>query len=310
MSQTAILIEHIPLVRRVLATSSDGIVRDMGTHGEFLYLVEYEVAQEDLDVQDQLIAIMSSKGYAQAAVQAWRRHCDALQPYLGRKLLKAAIQFAARRHEIFIEPDSGTIVDLIRGEVPPNQAANFDPSDRSTWLNMHLEWFKTIEEDPAYREWLESTLFPPPTEFFDAEVFEASRMLYDVRLQDSLLEDAVYRGIPSAGFQKAELNTAVRDAASELFSHCEAKWFHVNVHDNVARFVEKFGHYSFDYPLVPIYILLIYHQAEEGGTTYAGVASATREWVLLFEDGLHISVHGPKAFVDRVVESLGLEEDP
>ena len=75
-----------------------------------------------------------------------------------------------------------------------------------TSLNMHLEWCKTIEEDSAYHELLESVVFRE--DFFDEAVFEASQTLYQ------------------------------------------------------------------------------------------------REWVLLSEDPLHISVHGPKPFVDRVCESL------
>ncbi|QDU08261.1 hypothetical protein [Gimesia aquarii] len=46
------------------------------------------------------------------------------------------------------------------------------------------------------------------------------------------------------------------------------------------------------------------YQAMESGTTYAGMASAQREWVLLFKNDLHISVHGEKSFIDHVCASL------
>ncbi len=173
-------------------------------------------------------------------------------------------------------------------------------------MNMNLEWFNTIEDDVSYRQWLESTLFP---EFFEESVFEESRTLYRVDLVDSLLQHAIYRGVPTAGFQKAELNIAVRDSSEHTFGHHQTKWFHVNVHDNLARVVERFGRYDYDWPLVPIYIILEYHQAMEGGTTYAGLASANREWVLLFTDQTCITVHGPKSFVEAVCSTLAIDED-
>jgi hypothetical protein len=304
-----IIDEHVPLLQRVLVADADPEIRQIGEHGEILYLVEHDVTQNELEILDQLIAFASSGKHAPSVAQARQSHRDALRPYVGMKLLKAGMACAARQHEIYIDPARSTIVDFIWGALSCNQAANFDPSDPSTWLNMHHDWYRTIEDDVVFREWLESTLFPSPNEFFDDASFEASRTLYEVKLQDSLLEHAVYQGIEPAVFQKDELNAAIRDVSLELFGHCEAKWIHVNVHDNVARSVEMFGRYSFDYPLAPVYVLLIHHQAEEGGTTYAGVASANREWVLLFEDGLHISVHGPKSFVDRVCESLRLNQD-
>ena len=173
-------------------------------------------------------------------------------------------------------------------------------------INMHLEWEFTIEDDAAYLHWLDAVLFPEDS--FDETVFKASRSLYHVELHDSLLEDVVYRGIESSRFQKADLNTAIRDASSSLYGHSQAKWFHVKVHGGVAREVEKYGSYSFDYPLIPIYNLLLYNKADNG-TTYAGLASAQQEWVLLFEDSLDISVHGERWFVDRVSESLKLKPD-
>jgi hypothetical protein len=303
-----ILTEYVPLLREALMAHAEPKVRQVGAEGEIEFLVEYDVSADELSILDQLIGAISAN-YRPGTAHRLQSLVDALRPHLGKKLLRASMQCAARRHEIYVDPVARKIVHLLWGEVPHNQAPNFDPADRSTWLNMHLDWAKTVDDDPAYREWLESTLFPIPDEFFNPAAFEASRTLYSYKLQDSLLEDAVYRGIPRAPFQKTELNDAVRDASAELFGHIRAEWFHVNVHDNVARFVEKFGRYSFDYPLVPVYVLLVHHQALEGGTTYAGIASAEREWVLLFEDGFHISVHGPLRFVDRVCEILGVKDD-
>ena len=95
----------------------------------------------------------------------------------------------------------------------------------------------------------------------------------------------------------------MRDASLNIYGHHETKWFHVTVDDDIARTLKKYGSYSFDWPLVPIYILLQFHQATDG-TTYAGLASAQREWVLLFRDLLHISVHGEAQFVNHVRRDL------
>ena len=128
--------------------------------------------------------------------------------------------------------------------------------------------------------------------------------------------------IPGAGFGKGLPHDLISDfTGSErnlirhpgcrrslihCFGHDNAKWFHVNVHDGIVRVVEKIGRYDYDYPLVPIYIFLNYHQADEGGPTYAGLVSSQREWLLLFADGLHISVHSNQTFVDSVVAKLTL----
>ena len=170
-------------------------------------------------------------------------------------------------------------------------------------MNMNLDWPHSVERDTAYGRWLESKLFP---EFFQHSIFEHMRTLYRVQLVDSLLQHAIYRGVPQATFQKSELNDAIRDLSQDLYNHHEAKWFHVNVHDNLVRVVERYGNYDFGWPLVPIYIMLEYHQAEEGGTTYSGIASANKEWVLLFTDETSITVHGASEFVDAVADRLNV----
>lgn len=277
--------QHVPLVRQVLVTNVEPLLNEFGKNWEFIYLVEENVTQADLDIYNQLIK-------AAPHANGLQKQIDALQPYVGKLLLKAKMRLPGRQYEFFIEPVDETVVHFV---VHQN-----DPS-----INMNLEWPYTIEDDPEYQDWLESVLFRD--HFFDESIFESSQTLYRVDLQDSLLEDAIYRGIRPAPFQKRELNDAVRDTSLSLYGHAATKWFHVNVHDNLARVVEQFGRYSYRSPLVPIYVFLQDHQAKEGGTTYAGLASARREWVVLFEDYLHISVHGERRFVESILESLDLK---
>lgn len=173
-------------------------------------------------------------------------------------------------------------------------------------MNMNLTWPQSVLQDAQTTAWLEQQLFP---EFFDHTVFEASASLFRFQIEDSLLEDALYRGVPQTGFQKAQLNDAVNQAAIRTCGTSDALWFHVNIHDNLVRQVERFGRYDFDWPLVPIYIMLIYQQAAEGGTTYAGLLGADRSWVLLFADQTSISVHGKPSFVNDVCQTLNMETD-
>ena len=275
--------EHVPLMRRALAASTDPCLVELGKDGRIKYLVVDDVTELTVEIYDVLIEPLSSENRPPNAEVPLQKLRDAIQPYVGKQLLRAGIALPGREYEIHVDPVTETVLHFYV-------------------FAMGFDWPDSIEEEPAYHQWLESVLFRE--EFFDETIFEASQTLYEVQLHRSLLEDAIYRGIEPARFQKADLNAAVRDASSEFYGHHETKWFHVNVHDNLAREVEQFGKYSFDFPLEPIYNMLEHHQAMEGGTTYAGLASAHREWVLLFEDVLHISVHGERRFVERVVESL------
>jgi hypothetical protein len=173
----------------------------------------------------------------------------------------------------------------------------------STDENMDLGWYKTEVVDPFFRRWLENVPFP--RRYFEPAAFPAHQSLYRVESKaSSLLEAVVHRGIPSAGFSESDLSSAVSAACDELGEAHDAWWFHVNVHDGVARVVERFGHYNWAQPLLPIYILLNHHTAKEGGTTYAGLVSPQRKWMLLFEDGMSISIHGTQQFVNAVSRRL------
>lgn len=168
--------------------------------------------------------------------------------------------------------------------------------------NMDLRWYKTEQVDNDFKHWLEQVVFPD--DCFREAAFESGASLYHFDLNRSLLEQVVHYGVPSAGFTEAQLNAAIREACNEVEQSEDVWWFHVNVHDGIVRVVEKFGRYNYSYPLVPIYILLNHHQAEQGGTTYAGLVSPHRSWMLLFDCGNSISVHGSHAFVRTVVRKV------
>jgi hypothetical protein len=171
-------------------------------------------------------------------------------------------------------------------------------------MNMNLDWPKSIEQNPSFQKWLETKVFA--RDEFNPKLFTASRLLYRYELQESLLEDVVHRGVPAAGFSKAQLSEAIQQSAVQCYGNDVAKWFHVNIHDGIVRVVERIGRYDYDYPLIPLYALLRYHEADEGGPTYAGLVSAEKKWLVLFDSGLEISVHGDQEFVDSVVEKLAV----
>lgn len=171
-------------------------------------------------------------------------------------------------------------------------------------VNMCRNWKDTEIKDPDFRAWLYD-IFPEHTHYnLNTDIFEANQSLYHFDLYRSLLVQALHYGFPSAGFSEAQLSQAIMEACKEAGLPIDAWWFHVTVPDGCYRIVERFGRYNYAYPLMPIYILLEHHPAIEGGPTYAGLVSPDRSWLLLFDSGESISVHGPQVFVDAVVRRV------
>lgn len=171
---------------------------------------------------------------------------------------------------------------------------------------MAIRWPETVVRDPALENWFENHLFNDDG-LFNPSVFEAGANLYECEFAGSLLEVLVFGNSKPAPFSRDALNRAVMLACEQSGYHPDAWWFHVNVHDGVARVVERIGEYSFRYPLEPLMILMSYHAADEGGPTYAGLLDRGKRWCLLLEDsgGFKISMHGAHAFCEAVRETLG-----
>lgn len=194
---------------------------------------------------------------------------------------------------------------------PDREPYHCDVNTRSNWMDTELK-------DKNFEDWLRNDIFPMIDlglhgYSLNTKAFEASQSLYYFDLYRSLLVQALHYGFPAAGFSEAQLSLAILEACKESGLPIDAWWFHVNIHDNSYRVVERYGRYNYAYPLAPIYTLLEHHQAIEGGATYAGLASPDGTWLLLFDSGTSISVHGPQAFVDAVVRQVpraqGLAED-
>lgn len=176
-------------------------------------------------------------------------------------------------------------------------------------VDMRRYWQDSALKDEHFEAWLMNDLFPTIDlglhgYFLNTDIFEANQTLYYFELYRNLLVQAVHYGVPAAGFSEEQLSLAIMEACKEVGLPIDAWWYHVNIHDGSYRVVEQYGHYNYAYALMPIYTLLEYCQAIEGGSTYAGLASPDGTWVLHFDSGTSISVHGPQAFVDAVVRRV------
>jgi len=138
MTDERVLIEFVPLLRRLLAGSERPDVARVGSLGEIAYLVEQRVEQAELDIYDVLIADCS-KDYRAVGAARMQELRDALEPYVGKALLRAGMQYASHQYTIYINPDRESIVHLVgfgqpSPEDPPQDAS---PSDQARWIFDH-----------------------------------------------------------------------------------------------------------------------------------------------------------------------------
>jgi len=137
MTNPPVLLEYVPLVRRLLAASEDPHVARVGRLGEIRYLVDGDVTQVDLEIIDTLMASESCPPFAR---RGWQEQRDALRPYVGKRLLTTGMQYASRQHEIRIDPDSKTVVYLLgfrRSGAMPEELAAATPVDQARWILEH-----------------------------------------------------------------------------------------------------------------------------------------------------------------------------
>jgi hypothetical protein len=170
---------------------------------------------------------------------------------------------------------------------------------------MKVHWPNTVVQDREPYTWIESNLFP--SDSLEPQTFGASLVLYRCQFPTDLLEFVVFGRPQPARFSKADLNDAIMGACRACGHDPSAYWWSVNVHDNIARVVERVGIYSFADPLEPLLIQLEFNPATQGGTSYAGLLDLEYRWSLSLEyggDEFVISVHGPPAFCRQVADSV------
>jgi hypothetical protein len=140
MTNPRVLLEYVPLVRRLMAMSEDPDVAGVGRLGEITYLVDEHVSQAELEVLDALIASQSSQAGRAVASRRLQEHRDALAKHLGKHLLKAGMQCASRQYEIYVDPTTETIVHLLgfrRPDPLPEELADAPAADQARWIFDH-----------------------------------------------------------------------------------------------------------------------------------------------------------------------------
>jgi len=138
MTNPRVLLESVPLVRRLLAASEHPEVARVGRLGEISYLVDEHVEQAELEIYDALIAdcAKNQRILGKRRMQELR---NALRPYIGKNLLKTGIQCESRQYEIYVDPDTQTIVHLdgFYLDAPPEAPQDAAPVDQARWIFAH-----------------------------------------------------------------------------------------------------------------------------------------------------------------------------
>jgi hypothetical protein len=138
MRTPPVLLEYVPLVRRLLAASQDPDVSRVGTLGEIAYLVDANITHIDLQLLDALIASATDgRAFARRRLQ---EHRNAVEPYVGKSLLKTGMRFASRHYEIYVDPETETIVHLsgfARPAALPEELTDAPPADQARWIFDH-----------------------------------------------------------------------------------------------------------------------------------------------------------------------------
>jgi hypothetical protein len=126
------------LVRRLLAASEHPEVARVGKLGEITYLVDEHVEQAELQIYGVLVA-ECSKDHRASGARRMQELRDALQPYVGKKLLKTGMQCESRQYTIYVDPKGEMIVHLggFCLHKPPEAPKDASPADQARWIFEH-----------------------------------------------------------------------------------------------------------------------------------------------------------------------------
>ena len=135
MKNPLVLIEHVDLLRSVLAASEHAEVARAGRLGEITYLVDQLIEQRELEIYDALIASSNRP----IGAQRLNEQRSALAPHVGKSLLKAGIQCESRQYEIYFDPSTHAIVNLSGFclRPPPEPPGDALPAEQARWIFEH-----------------------------------------------------------------------------------------------------------------------------------------------------------------------------
>ena len=134
MTNPRVLLEYVPLVRRLLAASEHPDVARVGRLGEITYLVDELVALAELEIYDDLSVGLNARNTRR--LQELRQ---ALQPYIGQNLLRAGMQCEFRQYTIYVDPKMESLVHLVGFCLvePPEAPKDASPADQARWIFDH-----------------------------------------------------------------------------------------------------------------------------------------------------------------------------
>lgn len=297
MSTGPIAEEYVPVVRRALAGRDELDLRELGQQGQIDYLVEDDITQASVDVWEMLIAAEQAGMQRQYAVERMEKLRDAIQPYVGSRLLRAAMWNSGTHYHFYVDPVSETVVHFSSSEAPNPSGTEND--------RMSVRWPHTVLKDRESEPytWIASNLFP--NESLERAAFAATEVLYRCELPWDLLEFVVFGRPQPARFNQTELNAAIMKACEAEGYEPAAYWWRVTVLDGCVRNVDTVGTYSFRDPLEPLFIQLSNNPPES--ESYAGLLDRGYRWALSLTTGgeFVIAVHGSPAFCGQVATLVG-----
>jgi len=133
MSNPRVLLEHVSLVRQLLAASEHPGVARVGKLGEITYLVDELVESAELEIYDRLSEGLNPRN---PRLQDLRQ---SLQPHVGQCLLRVGMQCEFREYTIHVDPGTKTIVHLVGFclVAPPEAPKDASPADQARWIFAH-----------------------------------------------------------------------------------------------------------------------------------------------------------------------------
>ena len=137
----------------------------------------------------------------------------------------------------------------------------------------------------VFRKWLQENLFTH--DFFDNKFFSHEIELYSHQPLSTLQKHLQLR---EEKFTHENLYRPVMKACGVHKLKRDGLWFHVNVVDQCVWILEDYKRYPFplphsEKPLGTLFWRMEKYPAEQAGTTYVGLLSDDRKWLLLIEHG-------------------------
>jgi hypothetical protein len=129
-----ILIQWVSLVRRLLMDSEHPEVARVGSLGEVTYLVDEQVEQAEVEIYDRLL-----RDGPVPAGNRMRALRQAIQPYVGKNLLKTGMRCESRQYETYVDPNTETLVHLdgFHLDAVPAEPKDAPPADQAHWIFAH-----------------------------------------------------------------------------------------------------------------------------------------------------------------------------